>query len=267
MTRPKRSLGQNFLRDDVVIERIVKTLDLRDDDTVVEIGPGEGALTERLIATGARVVAIEIDRDLVPILRNRFKSCRNFGVQEGDVLDVNFETVLEKASSRSTISDPQPARLVGNLPYYISTAILQKLAYERSSFSKIVLMLQREVVDRITAKPGNSERGFLTVVTEAAFTPTHIFDVDPMAFYPRPKVWSSIVELVPKPYTIADDTQFARLLSTAFEQKRKTILNNLRRAHTNAEAYLAAAGIDSKRRAETLELAEWVALYKTITKK
>ncbi|MFN0139453.1 MAG: 16S rRNA (adenine(1518)-N(6)/adenine(1519)-N(6))-dimethyltransferase RsmA [Pyrinomonadaceae bacterium] len=267
MTRPKKSLGQNFLRDEAVIDRIVKALDLGDSDTVVEIGPGEGALTGKLIATGANVVAIEIDRGLVSVLRTQFSNAATFRVIEADVLSLNFETELREVDPQSAIRNPHSTKLVGNLPYYISTAILQKLADERAVFSKIVLMLQREVVERITAKPGNSERGFLTVITEAAFSATHLFDVDPTAFYPRPKVWSSVVELTPKPHTIADEPQFTRLLSTAFEQKRKTILNNLRRSHISAEADLAAAGIDSKRRAETLTFDEWVALYRTIAKK
>lgn len=267
MTRPKKSLGQNFLRDESVIDRIVKTLDLKKDEMVVEIGPGEGALTEKLIETGADVVAIEIDRELVPVLRARFRDHANFRVIEADALDINFENEVQGSIPQSAIIDPQSMKLVGNLPYYISTAILQKLAGERVLFTEIVLMLQREVAQRVTALPGHSERGYLTVVIEAAFEMKHLFDVAPTAFYPQPKVWSSVVELKPKPRSPADDPRFTKLLSTAFEQKRKTILNNLRRTRPDAEHLLNAAGVDPKRRAETLTLDNWLALYAAATKK
>lgn len=267
MTRPKKSLGQNFLRDESVIDRIVKTLDLKKDEMVVEIGPGEGALTEKLIETGANVVAIEIDRELVPVLRARFRDHANFRVIEADALDINFENEVQGTIPQSAIIDPKSMKLVGNLPYYISTAILQKLAGERVLFTEIVLMLQREVVQRVTALPGNSERGYLTVITEAAFSATHLFDVAPTAFHPQPKVWSSVVELIPKAKTIADEPQFTKLLSTAFEQKRKTILNNLKRSYADAEEMLNAARIDPRRRAETLTLDEWLTLNRAFAKK
>lgn len=267
MTRPKKSLGQNFLRDEGVIDRIVAALDLKAEDSVVEIGPGEGALTRKLFETGADVVAIEIDRELVPKLRSQFASGDNFSVIEADVLGINFETEVRGLNPRSAIRIPHSMKLVGNLPYYISTAILQKLAVERALFSRIVLMLQREVAQRVTALPGTSERGFLTVITEAAFETKHLFNVPPTAFHPQPKVWSSVVELTPKAKSLADEPQFAKLLSVAFEQKRKTILNNLKHVRSDAAAVLQSANIDSKRRSETLTLDEWFALYDALTKK
>lgn len=252
--RAKKSLGQNFLRDESVVTRIVEALDLKENATVIEIGPGEGALTEKLVQSGANVVAIEIDRELVPVLRTRFKGNAGFRVVEADVLETDLTKLIEN-------NNVGKAKLVGNLPYYISTAILQKLTFERALFSKCILMLQREVAERIAAQPGNSERGFLTVIIEAAFEVTHLFDVPPTAFYPQPKVWSSVVSLTPKTKSVTDEPLFIKLLSTAFEQKRKTILNNLKRNHAGAETMLAAAAIDAKRRAETLTLDEWKALY------
>lgn len=258
--RAKKSLGQNFLRDEAVVERIVKALDLKESDTVIEIGPGDGALTKRLVETGANVVAIEIDRDLVPVLRTRFKVNENFSVIEGDVLKTEFGSLVETR-------DAGKAKLVGNLPYYISTAILQRLASDRAKFSRLVLMLQREVAQRVTALPGDSERGFLTVITEAAFDASLLFDVAPTAFYPQPKVWSSVIVLTPKPRSPADEPQFQDLLGTSFAQKRKTILNNLKRLRSDALMILENAKIDSKRRAETLSLDEWLNLYHVFTKK
>ncbi len=252
--RAKKSLGQNFLRDERIIERIVAALSLSEGITVVEIGPGRGALTEKLIDTGADVVAIEIDRLLVPALRTQFHHSPNFRCIEADVLQIDFATTLDR-------TEPDKTRLVGNLPYYISTAILQKLTAERSLFSNIVFMLQREVVDRIAAGPGNSERGFLTVLTESAFTVERLFDVPPEAFTPQPKVWSSIVALTPKPPSTGDAPGFRRLVSAAFAQKRKTLLNNLKHYAADAESALTNAAIDPRRRAETLNLDEWYSLF------
>lgn len=260
MTQPKKSLGQNFLRDESVIDRIVAALDLMEDETIVEIGPGEGALTKRLIETGAKVVAIEIDRELVPVLQTQLLNNPNFRVIESDVLEIDFATFIDNNKAGKT-------KLVGNLPYYISTAILQKLSRERALFSKVVLMLQREVAQRVTAKPKNSDRGFLTVIVEAAFEAKLLFDVPPAAFYPQPKVWSSVVSLTPKSKSIADEPQFVKLLSAAFEQKRKTILNNLKRIRPDAEARLNEVAISTNRRAETFTLDEWFALYNSFTKK
>lgn len=258
--RAKRSLGQNFLRDEAVVERIVNALDLKESDTVIEIGPGDGALTNKLVETGANAVAIEIDTELVPTLRKQFQSYRNFRVIEADVLKTEFEGLIETR-------DAGKAKLVGNLPYYISTAILQKLASDRARFSRLVLMLQREVAQRVTALPGDSERGFLTVIVEAAFEASCLFDVPPTAFYPQPKVWSSVIALTPKPPSPADEPQFADLLGASFVQKRKTILNNLKHIRSNASLILHEANIDPKRRAETLNLDEWLTLHNAMTKK
>ena len=255
--RAKRSLGQNFLRDESVIRRIVDSLDLSENETIVEIGPGRGALTEKFVETGFNVIAIEIDRELVPVLRTQFYFRSNFKVIEANILETSFAPFTKGLERANT-------KIVGNLPYYISTAILQKLAEERSLFSKAVLMLQREVVTRITAAPGNSERGFLTVITESAFDVKLLFDVDPTAFTPKPKVWSSVVELTPKPASLSDRVEFRKLVISAFAQKRKTILNNLKAVLADAAALLVASGIDSKRRAETLTLNEWLSLFEII---
>ncbi len=258
--RAKRSLGQNFLNDSSVIERIVSSLKLTEDDTVVEIGPGRGSLTETIVKSGANVIAIEIDRLLVPVLRTQFHFDKNFGVVEANVLDTDFSTIISPDLVGKT-------KLIGNLPYYISTAILQKLAVDRRFFSSNVLMLQREVVDRITARPGSGDRGFLTVITEAAFEVNRLFDVPPTAFTPQPKVWSSVISLTPKPPSTGDSASFRRLVSIAFAQKRKTIFNNLKSTIQNAADVLESAGIDPRRRAETLTLEEWFVLEAKIGEK
>lgn len=265
MTRPKggqikakRAFGQNFLVDGSFIDKIVTALDLTSDDSVIEIGAGRGALTEALLDSGSNVIAIEIDRDLLPVLRVRFGDRSNFTLVDADALKVDFPSLFND----NTIAPP--AKVVGNLPYNISTAILQRLIDDRSLFSHAVLMLQREVVDRISASPGESERGFYTVMTESAFEVVKLFDVPPSAFSPRPKVWSSVISLRPKPKSEGDDPKFRRLISTAFIQKRKTILNNLRQYSPNAESALDHAGIDPRRRSETLTLDEWFSLFEKL---
>ena len=258
----KKSLGQNFLTDSDIIQKIVDAVDPSMTDTIIEIGPGRGALTERLVESSAQVIAIELDRNLVPYLKRAFADRPNVQVVEGDALDVDLETILS-ASSRASVSDK--AKVVANLPYYISTAILQRLSEQRHLFSELVLMFQREVVERITAKPGNSERSYLTVIVEVCFDVEKLFDVPPDAFRPMPKVWSSVVRLTPKPNFNFDKAVFENIVSSSFAQKRKTILNNLKTSFNDAERLLAAADINPKRRAESLTLDEWVKLTTTIS--
>lgn len=250
----KKSLGQNFLIDESYIRRIVESLNITEADTVIEIGPGRGAITEHLVESGANVIAIELDRDLVPELREQFSASANFTVVEADATEVDLSTLL-----KDQIRD-QKAKLVANLPYYISTPILQHISYQKHLFETLVLMFQKEVVDRITAKPGDSERGFLTVIVEASFLVDKLFDVPPNAFRPVPKVTSSVARFTPKETLIHNEEQLRKLVSTAFSQKRKTIFNNLRNAHPEVERSLEAAGVDPRLRAESLTLDEWLSL-------
>ena len=265
MTRPvfaKKSLGQNFLIDLSYVRKIVDALDLVESDTVVEIGPGRGAITEHLVESGARVIAIELDRELVPQLRAQFAETTNFRVVEADATEVNLEALLfdNRVAAAPGSDTPRGTKLVANLPYYISTQILQHLSTQRHLFERLVLMFQKEVVDRITAKPGESERGFLTILVDAAFEVDALFDVPPNAFRPVPKVTSSVARFTPKPSQISDEKVFRRLVSTGFAQKRKTILNNLKGVYSLAESALEQSGIDPQQRAETLTLEEWILL-------
>lgn len=249
----KKSLGQNFLTDPNYIRKIVAAVGAEPGDSVIEIGPGLGALTEALIESGAEITAIELDRDLARLLCERFASSANFRLVEKDALEVDFSSLI-----------PGRSKLVANLPYYISTAILQRLAEQREAFSVLVLMFQKEVVDRITARPGDSDRGFLTVIVESAFQIEKLFDIPRNAFRPVPKVTSSVVRLVPKECSVTDEDAFRALVSTAFMQKRKTILNNLKVRHPNAAELLERSGIDPRRRAESLTLDEWLRLSGSI---
>jgi 16S rRNA (adenine1518-N6/adenine1519-N6)-dimethyltransferase len=267
--RAKKRLGQNFLVDESYARRVVGALAPRAGETVVEIGPGRGALTSLLLESGARVVAIEFDRELAAILRERFEGREEFKLVEADALNVDFCSAIEPASS---------ARVVANLPYNISTAMLQRLIEQRRCLMEFVLMLQREVVERITAQPGESERGYLTVLVEAFCESEALFDVPPGAFRPVPKVFSTVARL-----RVRDDASpgvnerlFTRLVSVCFAQKRKTILNNLRSAPEDLRSLIESAGgvthlleaarVEPQRRAESLTLEEWAMLSSTLSR-
>ena len=253
--RPKRSLGQNFLRDEKVVARIIDSLDLNSQDTVIEVGPGLGALTGHLVGHGTNVIAIEFDRDMVAELRSTFPDTANLTIVNTDALSVDFEDLLGNTSR---------VKVVANLPYNISTAILQRFIAKRELFTVLVLMFQKEVVDRILALPGKSERGFLTVLTQNAFTAERLFDVPPDAFFPVPKVQSSVVKLMPCTNTF-DLEALERVASAAFRQKRKTLHNNLK--ETEFSFVLTAAGVDPGRRAETLTNEEWKTVVEALNNK
>ena len=264
-TFAKKSFGQNFLVDGNHIAKIIAALNLQIDETVIEIGAGRGALTEGLVESGASVIAIELEREMNAVLRDRFSDKNNFQLVEADALRIDY--------SRFRIPDSKfQIKLVANLPYYISTAILQKLIEQREVFSKMILMFQLEVVERITAEVGNSERGFLSVLVQNYLEVNKLFDVPPSAFRPSPKVNSAVVRLTPKPESgIKDDKLFREIVSAAFVQKRKTIFNNLKTAPPelrgklgDVNQTLANCGIAPNRRAETLTIDEWRCLCESL---
>jgi len=258
---PLKRFGQHFLRDPRVIKRIVEALDPQPDQTIIEIGPGTGALTADLLERSARVVAIEFDKNLAPFLQERFQSAQNFSLIRDDALEVDF---------CASILPSTKARVVANLPYNISTAILQRLIARRGCLTDMVLMLQKEVVDRILAPAGSSDRGYLSAFVEAYCESEKLFDVGPGAFKPPPKVWSSVVHLRFREhlkFSVKSEELLWETVSAGFAQKRKTILNNLRNStgrlqevvkrNGGASIILCKAGVDVQRRAETITLEEW----------
>ena len=265
---PSKRLGQHFLRDQRTIHRIIDALAPKTDETIVEIGPGTGALTSVLVERAGRVIAVEFDNKLAPLLQERFGGCGNFKLVMADALTVDFCKEILPARS---------ARLVANLPYNISTAILQRLIAQRACIEEMVLMLQREVVERLLAPAGTSDRGFISVLVEAYCEAEKLFDVAPGAFRPPPKVWSSVMRLKSRPRIDTENTDESLLwevVSAGFAQKRKTILNNLR--HTSgrlqeilkrnggASIVLCKANVELQRRAETLTLEEWGRIVQAI---
>src|SRR5437667_3350395 len=264
----KRRFGQNFLVDRNIVDRIIAAVEPRPDETITEIGPGRGVLTSRLIEKAGRVIAIEFDRDLIPQLRERFAASANLRIIETDALTVDFCDVIRPA---------QNSRVVANLPYNIATAILQRLIEQRKCITDMTLMLQREVVDRITAAAGSTERGYLSVLVEAYCETEKLFDVSPRVFRPVPKVWSTVVRLRVRSKTaveVTDEKLLWQVVSAGFAQRRKTILNNLRDApkeiqellkkRGGASIVLCDARIPPLRRAETLALEEWAFLVNAI---
>ncbi len=265
---PSKRFGQHFLKDKRTIQRIIEALAPRDDETIVEIGPGTGALTAELIERSGRVVAIEFDRKLEPLLTEQFAGSENFRLVMGDALTTDFCREILPA---------REARLVANLPYNISTAILQRLIEQRACLGEMVVMLQREVVERILAPAGSSERGFLSAIVEAYCETEKLFDVAPGAFRPPPKVWSSVMRLRFRTGILPDvknEMLFWQTVSAGFAQKRKTILNNLRHAsgqlqeviqrNGGASIVLCKAEIELQRRAETLTIEEWARIVRAM---
>ncbi len=176
--RAKRSLGQNFLTGEHYPRRIVGAVAPRVDETIIEIGPGRGALTGLLVESEARIVAVELDRELIPLLAERFAARENFRLIEADALTLDFCREIEPATA---------ARVVANLPYYVSTPILQRLIEQRRCLREMTLMLQREVAERITARPGGKEYGYLSALVQFFCEAERLFDVPPGAFRPRPQ--------------------------------------------------------------------------------
>jgi 16S rRNA (adenine1518-N6/adenine1519-N6)-dimethyltransferase len=259
--RPSKRFGQNFLTDKTIIKKIVAALNPQPNETIVEIGPGRGALTVPLVELAGQLVAIEFDRNLTPILIDAFGKEKNFKLVQNDVLVTDICVEIGPAKT---------ARVVANLPYNIATAVLQKLIEQRACLTELILMLQREVVDRIIAPPDSHERGYLSVFVEAYCETEKLFDVAPGSFRPAPKVWSSVIRLKLRPkvsFDVKEEKLLWQVVSAGFAQRRKTILNNLRSAPSPLREILKARGgtsivlcraeVELRRRAETLALDDW----------
>ena len=253
---PRKRFGQNFLRDEGVISRIASAVNPQPGDHLVEIGPGQGALTESLVGSGARLDVIELDRDLVPGLLAAFSIHPRFKLHSADALKFDYD---------SLVSGEEQLRVVGNLPYNISTPLIFKLLANASIIRDMHFMLQLEVVERLAASPGSKVWGRLGVMAQYQCQVEHLFDVPPEAFNPPPKVQSAIVRLTPwqeSPWPACDEAALRKVVQTAFSQRRKTLRNNLKGV-IHAEQ-LQALGIDPGARAETLELAQFIAIANTL---
>jgi 16S rRNA (adenine1518-N6/adenine1519-N6)-dimethyltransferase len=256
--KARKRFGQNFLVDEQVIDRIVSAIDPQEDDLIVEIGPGQGALTRPLFATGARLRVIEIDRDLAQALPNRVIGLDAADIHQGDALKTNLASLVPGSSG-------QKMRVVGNLPYNISTPLLAKLLEQLDVIEDMHFMLQQEVVRRMAAVPGNKDYGRLTIMCQYHCQVIPLFTVPASAFNPVPKVESGFVRLVPHdqpPVAVSDHALFVRVVAQAFSQRRKTLRNSLRKVLTAEQ--IAEAGIDPGLRPESLGLDEYARLTEVV---
>lgn len=248
--RAKKQFGQNFLHDRNVIDHIVRAIDPTPGEPIVEIGPGRGALSFALLKRTDALTAIEIDRDLIPWLKQQDSRIQ---IVESDVLKVDFSALAERLGG--------PIRLVGNLPYNISSPILFLAREHRSAIRDMHFMLQKEVVERMAAGPDNKDYGRLTVMLQSVFAVDHLFNVPPSAFTPAPKVDSAIVRLRPLPegaWPAFDDQRLEQVVKAAFSMRRKTLHNTLKGVIDDAT--LRAHDIDPGARAEQLSVAQFVRL-------
>jgi 16S rRNA (adenine1518-N6/adenine1519-N6)-dimethyltransferase len=271
--RPK--LGQNFLASPGAAEKIVEALGDISQALVVEIGPGKGALTEILARRAARLIAIELDRMLAAQLRYDYVRQPQVEIIEADVLKLDFRTVLNRTIG--PLNDLRPlkpsrARVVGNLPYYITSDILLRLFEFHDQFELIVIMVQREVADRIAAKPGSRDYGLLSATAQLYAKVENLFTLPPGAFAPPPKVHSSVLRLTIAPRFEELEVQpaeFIEFLKLAFAMKRKTLLNNLRGNYGDerVRAALKEAGIRADVRAEALPIEKSAEIFRSLKSK
>jgi 16S rRNA (adenine1518-N6/adenine1519-N6)-dimethyltransferase len=250
--RARKRFGQNFLHDEHVINRIVKAITPGPGQKLVEIGPGQGALTAPLLAAAGQLTAIEIDRDLAALLRTRYGGNPGFELIENDVLAVDFAALAP---------GPASLRIVGNLPYNISTPLLFRLLQHHPLIHDMVFMLQLEVVQRLAAGPGSGDYGRLSVMMQYYCEVELLFKVAPGSFTPRPKVDSAVVRLTPRrpsPFAAVKPEALARVVKAAFSQRRKTLRNTLKEVFSAEQ--LAALPIDTGLRAENLSVDDYVRL-------
>lgn len=251
-----KRLGQNFLISEQVVDQIVASADLSPEDTVLEIGPGIGTLTQGLAETGARVVAVELDAKLITVLATTLAGYDNIRIIHGDILktDISQEIQAEKY------------KVVANLPYYITTPIIMTLLERRLPIERLVTMVQKEVAQRMTASPGGKDYGALSVAVQYYTDPELLFDVPPQAFIPAPAVDSSVVRCIVRekpPAEVADERRFFRIVKGAFSQRRKTLSNALKTTGLSSDhvaTILEQAQINPMRRGETLTLSEFAAI-------
>lgn len=251
-----KKLGQNFLIDENIVNGIVRAADIQQGETVLEIGPGIGTLTQGLAEAGANVVAVELDSRLIEVLAKTLEGYKNIRIVHGDILKVNIA---------AEVNAPR-FKVVANLPYYITTPIIMGLLEQRLPVDSLVTMIQKEVAERMVASPGGKEYGALSVAVQYFTKPEIMFAVPPSSFIPSPAVESAVIRCVvrDKPAVdVADERLFFRVVKAAFSQRRKTLNNAMKTMGVAGEVIqqaLAAAQIDGTRRGETLSLVEFAAI-------
>ena len=279
-----KNLGQNFLVEESVVNRIAKAAELTPEDTVLEIGPGIGTLTQALAMTGASVVSVELDKRLIPVLQETVGAYKNVRIVQGDILKVNIPEIIaevkadrktadaagEVAEAESEIKQSDTFKVCANLPYYITTPIIMYLLEQKLPLERLVVMVQKEVAERMTAEPGGREYGAISVAIQYYTEPKIAFIVKAGSFLPAPKVDSAVLVCKRRsapPVDVPDEKTFFKVVAAAFSVRRKMLNNSLKNmGGLNGEqvkAWLDRAGIDGRRRAETLSLEEFAMLART----
>lgn len=263
--RFKKQFGQNFISDDHLLAKIVEAAEITPEDVVIEIGPGAATLTAALAEKAAQVIAIEIDKDLFPIIERRMAGYSNFELVAGDAMKVDFDALAAKYGAKRY-------KVVANLPYYITTPIVMRFLEEGFRVSEMVIMVQQEVADRFLANPGTKAYGAITAAINYYGSVSRAFNVPRTMFTPRPEVDSSIVKIKcyeNKPFEADDEKLLRRVIKAAFGQRRKTLNNALKALNlpkNELDKALQRAGIDAARRGETLSVEEFVRLSNAISK-
>ena len=262
---PNKRLGQNFLIDKNILDKIIEAVEIKPEDTILEVGPGLGVLTGPLAALAGQVVAVEVDQGLIPPLRENLRAYPNVKIVRGDILKISWAGLVEDINA--------PLKVVANLPYYITSAVIMSLLTGPLALERLVLMVQREVAQRLIAAPGTRDYGILTAAVGYYTVPEIIAPVPRTVFYPRPAVDSAVVRLKVREYPpveVGDEELFFRLIRGAFGQRRKTLLNSLqgefRGEYNRGEIahFLQTAQIEGNRRGETLNLEEFARLARNI---
>lgn len=260
----RKRFGQHWLRSEAILDRIVAAAELRPSDRVLEIGPGRGALTQRLLAAVDGLVAVELDRDLIDQLQQRFGQAENFCLLEGDILQLDWTAAI---ADRPRFANP--SKVVANIPYNITGPILQSLLGtiaqpRRPAFERLVLLVQQEVADRLCATPGQRAYGALSVRVQYLASCERVCAVPPKSFSPPPKVQSTVICLKPRPWpqVCNNPGRLEKLLNQGFSAKRKMLRNNLKSLYSSEqiEAAFAAHQIAPEARAETLSIDQWIGL-------
>ena len=263
--RFKKQFGQNFISDDHLLAKIVEAAEITPEDVVIEIGPGAATLTAALAEKAAQVIAIEIDKDLFPIIERRMAGYSNFELVAGDAMKVDFDALAAKYGAKRY-------KVVANLPYYITTPIVMRFLEEGFRVSELVIMVQQEVADRFLANPGTKAYGAITAAINYYGSGSRAFNVPRTMFTPRPEVDSSIVKIKcyeNKPFEADDEKLLRRVIKAAFGQRRKTLNNALKALNLPKEELdeaLKTAEIDASLRGETLSIEEFVCLSNAISK-
>lgn len=277
-----KNLGQNFLVEESVVNRIARAAELTPEDTVLEIGPGIGTLTQALAMTGANVVSVELDKRLIPVLQETVGAYENVHIVQGDILKVNILETIASVQAKCNVAEKTNGvagtivkdaaaadsfKVCANLPYYITTPIIMYLLEQKLPLERLVVMVQKEVAERMTAAPGGREYGAISVAMQYYTEPKIAFIVKAGSFLPAPKVDSAVLvckRRIKPPVDIPDEKTFFRVVAAAFSVRRKMLTNSLKNmgglTGEQVKNWLDRAGIDGRRRAETLSLEEFAAL-------